>query len=69
MEIKAQKLIDNPNLRNQIYKILKNMIITREILPGKKISEEKLAQVIGVSRPGDRRQPHPHPGGAFPART
>jgi DNA-binding GntR family transcriptional regulator len=45
-----QTLIDNPNLRGQTYKILKNMIITRAILPGKKISEETLAQVIGVSR-------------------
>jgi DNA-binding GntR family transcriptional regulator len=50
METKVQKLIDNPNLRSQTYKILKNMIITREILPGKKISEETLAQEIGVSR-------------------
>ncbi len=50
METKAQKLIDNPNLRDQTYEILKNMIITREILPGKKISEETLAQEIGVSR-------------------
>jgi len=50
METKAPKLIDNPNLRGQTYKILKNMIITREILPGKKISEETLAQEIGVSR-------------------
>jgi len=50
METKAPKLIDNPNLRGQTYRILKNMIITREILPGKKISEETLAQEIGVSR-------------------
>lgn len=50
METKAKKLIDNPNLRGQTYKILKNMIITREILPGKKIIEETLAQEIGVSR-------------------
>ena len=45
-----QTLINNPNLRGQTYKMLKSMIITREILPGKKISEETLAQVIGVSR-------------------
>ena len=50
MKTKVQKLIDNPNLRSQTYKILKNMVITREILPGKKISEETLAQEIGVSR-------------------
>jgi DNA-binding GntR family transcriptional regulator len=50
METKVQKLIDNSNLRCQTYKIMKNMIITREILPGKKISEEKLAREIGVSR-------------------
>jgi len=45
-----QTLINNPNLRGQTYKMLKSMIITREILPGKKISEETLAQVFGVSR-------------------
>ncbi len=50
LETKMQTLIDNPNLRGQTYKILKNMIITREILPGKKIIEETLAQEIGVSR-------------------
>lgn len=50
METKVQKLIDNPNLRGQTYKILKNMIITRELLPGKKIIEETLAQEVGVSR-------------------
>jgi DNA-binding GntR family transcriptional regulator len=49
METKV-KLSDNFNLRSQTYKILKNMIITREILPGKKINEETLAQEIGVSR-------------------
>ena len=50
METKIQKLIDNPNLRSQTYKILKNMIITREILPGKKISEETLAQRIDTEQ-------------------
>jgi GntR family transcriptional regulator, trigonelline degradation regulator len=50
METKAQKLIDNPNLRGQTYKVLKNMIITRELPPGKKICEETLAQEVGVSR-------------------
>jgi DNA-binding GntR family transcriptional regulator len=50
METNNRQLIDSPNLRGQTYKILKNMIITREILPGKKISEETLAQQIGVSR-------------------
>jgi DNA-binding GntR family transcriptional regulator len=50
MDTKAQKLIENPNLRGQTYKILKNMIINREMLPGKKIIEETLAQEIGVSR-------------------
>lgn len=50
MERDMQTLINNPNLRGQTYKMLKSMIITREILPGKKISEETLAQVIGVSR-------------------
>ncbi len=50
METQSHKLINNEDLRSQTYKILKNMIITREIAPGKKISEETLAQEIGVSR-------------------
>ena len=42
--------ITNPNLRDQIYDILKNMIVLREIKPGEKINEERLAQQTGVSR-------------------
>lgn len=50
MEETPQRLIENPNLRDQIYGILKRMIVRREIAPGEKISEEKLARRIGVSR-------------------
>lgn len=50
MDGKAFKLVDNPNLRGQTYKILKNMIILRKVEPGKKICEETLAREIGVSR-------------------
>jgi DNA-binding GntR family transcriptional regulator len=45
-----QKIIDNPNLRDQTYNILKNMIILREIEPGKKINEEQIARQLNVSR-------------------
>ena len=38
------------NLRSQTYKIVKNMILRREIGPGEKIVEAELAQKIGISR-------------------
>ena len=45
-----KKTIDNTNLRDQTYDIIKNMIILREIEPGKKINEEHIANEIQVSR-------------------
>ena len=45
-----EKLIVNANLREQIYDILKNMIVHREIQPGEKINEEQIAKETGVSR-------------------
>ncbi|HIJ55119.1 MAG TPA: GntR family transcriptional regulator [Deltaproteobacteria bacterium] len=45
-----EKLIVNTNLREQIYDILKNMIVHREIRPGEKINEEQVAKETGVSR-------------------
>ena len=45
-----KKTIDNTNLRDQTYDIIKNMIILREIEPGKKINEEHIAKEIQVSR-------------------
>ncbi|MFZ7126303.1 MAG: GntR family transcriptional regulator [Desulfobacterales bacterium] len=45
-----KKQIENGNLRDQIYQIIHDMIITRAILPGEKILEEELAKSIGVSR-------------------
>ena len=45
-----KRVIENPNLRDQAYEIIKNMIILREITPGKKINEEYLAGEIQVSR-------------------
>ena len=43
-------MIENVNLRDQIYEILREMILRREIVPGQKIIEEELAKKIGVSR-------------------
>jgi DNA-binding GntR family transcriptional regulator len=43
-------LVENTNLREQIYQIIHDMILGREILPGEKILEEELAKKIGVSR-------------------
>ena len=45
-----EKRIVNTNLREQIYNILKNMIVHREIQPGEKINEEHVAKEAGVSR-------------------
>jgi len=41
---------EHGNLDQKVYEILKNMIIERQILPGKKIPQEKLAQELGISR-------------------
>ena len=40
----------NTNLRDQVYDIIKNMIIHREIAAGEKINEEQIAGQAGVSR-------------------
>lgn len=45
-----KRVVESPNLRDQTYGIIKNMIIVREIEPGKKINEEQLAKEIRVSR-------------------
>jgi DNA-binding GntR family transcriptional regulator len=41
---------EHENLDQKAYEILKNMIIERQILPGEKIPQEKLAQELGISR-------------------
>ena len=38
------------NLDQKAYQILKDMIMQRELLPGEKIPQEKLAQDLGISR-------------------
>jgi len=38
------------NLDQKVYSILKNMIMERELLPGQKIPQEKLARDLGISR-------------------
>ena len=45
-----KKSIDRSNLRDQIYTILKKSIILRQIRPGEKINEEKIAKTLSVSR-------------------
>jgi len=45
-----EKYLDRPNLRNQIYDIIKEMIVMREIKPDEKINEERLAERLRVSR-------------------
>jgi len=43
-------LIEVPNLRERVYKALKEMIIIQEIPPGEKLDEDSLASQLGVSR-------------------
>ena len=38
------------NLDQKAYEIIKEMILTRKLLPGEKIPQEKLAQELGISR-------------------
>jgi DNA-binding GntR family transcriptional regulator len=38
------------NLDQQVYSILKDMIMERQLLPGQKIPQEKLARDLGISR-------------------
>ena len=45
-----EKHLDRPNLRDQIYDIMKEMIVMREIKPDEKINEERLAERLRVSR-------------------
>ena len=41
---------EHENLDQKAYEIVKNMITERQILPGEKIPQEKLAQELGISR-------------------
>jgi DNA-binding GntR family transcriptional regulator len=41
---------EHENLDQKVYEILKNMIIERQLLPGEKIPQERLAQDFGISR-------------------
>ncbi len=45
-----EALLDRPNLREQIYDVLKELIITGQIKPGEKINEETVASMLHVSR-------------------
>lgn len=41
---------EHANLDQKAYQILKNMIVERQLLPGDKIPQEKLAEDLGISR-------------------
>lgn len=41
---------EHENLDQKVYSILKKMIIDRNLLPGEKIPQEKLARDLGISR-------------------
>jgi DNA-binding GntR family transcriptional regulator len=45
-----RQVLERPNLRDQIYNVLKKLIILRRIKPGEKINEEELAKTLQVSR-------------------
>jgi DNA-binding GntR family transcriptional regulator len=42
--------VQHENLDQKVYSILKDMIMERQLLPGQKISQEKLARDLGISR-------------------
>jgi DNA-binding GntR family transcriptional regulator len=42
-------LIESKTLRQKVYELLKEKILTAEILPGQKISLRNLAVMLGVS--------------------
>lgn len=42
--------INKQNLRDQVYEIIRDMILRREIKPGEKIIEKEFANIIGASR-------------------
>ncbi|MCU0560220.1 MAG: GntR family transcriptional regulator [Desulfobacterales bacterium] len=41
---------DHENLDQKAYQMLKSMIVERQLLPGAKIAQEKLAEDLGISR-------------------
>ncbi|HEX5682093.1 MAG TPA: GntR family transcriptional regulator [Desulfobacterales bacterium] len=42
--------VEHENLDQKAYQILKSMIIERQLLPGDKIPQERLAEELGISR-------------------
>ncbi len=42
--------VEHENLDQKAYQILKTMIMDRQLLPGEKIPQEKLAEDLGISR-------------------
>lgn len=42
--------IEYENLDQKVYQVIKSMIENRQLLPGKKIPQEKLASELGISR-------------------
>lgn len=42
--------LEYENLDQKVYQVLKNMIEERQLLPGQKIPQEKLAKELGISR-------------------
>jgi DNA-binding GntR family transcriptional regulator len=43
-------MIEHSELSQPVYKKLKDMILTHELIPGQKIIQEKIAKQLGVSR-------------------
>src|SRR5882757_227518 len=43
-------MIEHSELSQPVYKKLKDMILTHELIPGQKIVQEKIAKQLGVSR-------------------
>ena len=43
-------VLQSENLDQKVYQIIKDMIEHRQLLPGQKIPQEKLAEELGISR-------------------
>jgi len=46
----VKKILTNRNLRGKVYEVIRNHIVSNEVLPGEKINEDELAKKLGVSK-------------------
>lgn len=46
----VKKILSTRNLRGKVYEVIRNHIVSNEVLPGEKINEDELAKKLGVSK-------------------